>query len=103
MSIHVNCNWDGTSDPKNSHVDAVIAALEQNRARLGSRWTPPAFVTFSPADAVMFVAAQILDICGGEPTRPELAAAAEGFPEDRRLLIRNFLKRVFKRLEFPDE
>lgn len=103
MSIHVHCDWDGESTPEDSHIDAVIVALEQNHVRRGSRWTPPVFAIFSPADAVMLVAARLLDICGCKPTRSELDIVIEQAPFDRRAVLHYFLKRVFKRLEFPDE
>ena len=103
MSIHVRCDWDGESNPEDSHIGAVIVALEQNHAQHGSRWTPPVFASFSPADSVMFVAARLLDICGCKPTRSELDIAMEQAPSDRQAVLRYFLKRVFKRLEFPDE
>ncbi len=103
MSIHVCCDWDGESTPEDSHIDAVIVALEQNHARLRSKWTPPVFMIFSPADSVMLLAAQILDICGCKPKRSELDIAVEQVPRDRQVVLHNFLKRVFKRLEFPDE
>lgn len=103
MSIHVRSTWGGTSDPSPDAVDAVLVALQANHDRRGTVWTPAVWVVFSPADAVMFLAAQILDICGKKPTPRELAMAVLGVPVDRRRVVYTFLSEVFHKLEIPGD
>lgn len=98
MSIHAYTDWDGVSVPEDKHVDAVITALWQNYAQLGPRWTPTSWSVLCPADAVLFYAARILDICGFDPLVSDFVVVAENIPEDRRPVVVGFLKRIFKHI-----
>ena len=111
MSIHVCCDWDGISDLKDRHVNAIVDALRANHAQLGNRWLPPAFAVLSPGDHVLSIAADVLDTVDGPSAAMEtlecvlaVEAALQGDTKgDFAEHVRETLSRVFKRLEEIDE